>query len=214
MVPRAQPTPAGSLTGRLRSTTAGPVADYRADNLSSGAASAGQCGSGGDEYPREHEGRADQRPRRQTPPRHLQVAPAFGPSVVAAVGSSALLFVRRGHADTALEARPAPRIHLPRALTAKSGRALVLASCESGIDHEDVFAAGVKFVSFLQPAAAGRPPAPRRAAMSRWTTTKRLDLSVGLLHRPGDPQLSAARRRRRVGRGTARRGEATAATPA
>jgi hypothetical protein len=56
MVPRAQPTPAGSLTGRLRSTTAGPVADYRADNLSSGAASAGQCGSGGDEYPREHEG--------------------------------------------------------------------------------------------------------------------------------------------------------------
>jgi hypothetical protein len=127
MVPRAQPTPAGSLTGRLRSTTAGPVADYRADNLSSGAASAGQCGSGGDEYPREHEGRADQRPRRQTPPRHLQVAPAFGPSVVAAVGSSALLFVRRGHADTALEARPAPRIHLPRALTAKSGRALVLA---------------------------------------------------------------------------------------
>ena len=47
-------------------------------------------------------------------------------------------------------------------------------------------------------------------ALSRWTTTSRLSSGARLLHRPGDPQLGAARRRHRVSRGAARRGEAAA----
>ena len=42
------------------------------------------------------------------------------------------------------------------------------------------------------------------------TTTSRLGSGAGLLHRPGDLQLGAARRRHCVGRGAARRGEAAA----
>ena len=47
------------------------------------------------------------------------------------VGSNALLCIWRGYADPAPQARLGPRIQVPRGLTAKSDRALVLATSAS-----------------------------------------------------------------------------------